>query len=98
MAKASIRKAEMADWREAIGRALQRAIYLRGWTLKEFAVAVGRDERQCARWMTGAERAQFDAIFAVDSMRGPFVIALAEQASDIEVITEVRIRSSRKAG
>jgi transcriptional regulator with XRE-family HTH domain len=105
MAKAGIRKAEEADrdlrkaendgWKERVGKAIERTRTLATLTLKEFAAQVGRDERQVARWIDGTERPQIDAIFAVDHLRGPLVIALAELAHDIEVITEIRIR--RKA-
>jgi ribosome-binding protein aMBF1 (putative translation factor) len=96
MAKADLRKAE--NWREQIGRAIERARLLRGWSLKELADAVGRDERQLARWITGAERAQLDAIFAVESFRTAFVIALAEIAGDqIEVTTQIIVKKARTA-
>lgn len=90
MAKADLRKAEM--WRERIGQAVERARLLRGWSLKELADHVGRDERQIARWIAGTERPQWDALFAVESLRGPFVIALAEVAGDIEVTTHITLR------
>ena len=87
MAKADLPKPEIDTWRERIGRAIQRALSLRGWSLKEFAAAVGRDERQVGRWINGQERAQFDAIFAVDTLRAPVLQALAELA-------RVRVRTT----
>lgn len=95
MAKASLRKADVADWREQIGRAIGRARILSGLSLKEFADAIGRDERQVARWIGGGERPQFDAIFAVVQLRGCLVIALAQLAdADITVDTIITIRRS----
>jgi ribosome-binding protein aMBF1 (putative translation factor) len=92
MAKADLRKAEVADLREQIGRGIERARLLSGMSLKEFADAIGRDERQIARWITGAERPQFDAIFAVKELRGPLVIALAELSGTVDVQTTLVIR------
>jgi DNA-binding transcriptional regulator YiaG len=97
MAKADLRKAEVDDWRAAIGRAIERTRTLSQMSLKEFADAVQRDERQVARWITGAERPQFDAIFGVEGLRAPLVIALAEMSQDVEVITEIRVRNRRTA-
>src|SRR4029077_252856 len=95
MAKADVRKAERREWREEVGAAIERAVGLCGWSLKEFAAAGGRDERQCARWLTGQERPQFDVLFAVDALRVSLVQALAELAGhDIEIETTIRIRRS----
>jgi ribosome-binding protein aMBF1 (putative translation factor) len=93
MAKADLRKAEMQqDWREQVGSAIERARVLSGLSLKEFAGAIGRDERQIAKWIGGIERPQFDAIFAVKELRGPLVIALAELSQTVEVQTTLTIR------
>jgi hypothetical protein len=93
MAKVDLRKAEVDAHRQLIGRALDRARQLRGWNLDEFADAVARDPRQVARWFAGTERAQFDAIFAVVSLRQPVIVAFAEIAGEgVEVETVVRVR------
>ncbi len=90
-AKASLRKAEPEGWRQAIGRAIERAMFLQGWSLKEFAAAVGRDERQCARWITGFERPQFDTLFAVEALRQPLVQAMAELVgAEVGVVITLR--------
>jgi transcriptional regulator with XRE-family HTH domain len=80
MAKAHLRKAEVesGDWRGEVGKAIERVKNMTGLSLKEFADAVGREDRQVARWIAGTERPQFDAIFAVEHFRQPLVIALAE--------------------
>lgn len=89
-ANANLRKAD--DWRAPIGQALRRAVALVGWSLKEFAAAVERDPRQCARWLAGTERPQLDAVFAVEALRQPLVIALSEIAGQgVEIETVVRI-------
>lgn len=92
MAKADLRKAETQVWAQAVGHAVQRAVSICGWSLKEFAAAIGREERQCARWITGEERAQLDTMFAVEALRQPLVQALAELA-DAEVVVTVRLRA-----
>lgn len=93
MVKAHLRKAETSEWRARMGTVIARVMHLRGWTLKEFAAAVERDERQCGRWMNGLERPQFDAVMAVESLQQLVVLALAEIAgSGVELETTVRIR------
>jgi ribosome-binding protein aMBF1 (putative translation factor) len=94
MAKADLPKAEIVDWRGQIGTAIERARILSGLSLKEYADKIGRDVRQVGRWITGDERAQLDAIFAVRELRGPLVIALAELSQTVEVETTIRIRRS----
>jgi len=90
MAKADLKKVE-PSWRTQIGRAIQRCFALAGLTQKEAAAKVDRDQAQVARWCSGAERAQFDALFAVEELRGPLVVALAELAG-VEVDTVIRVR------
>lgn len=90
-AKASLRKADVDVWKPQIGRALQRAIALCGWSLKEFAGAVDRDPRQCARWLDGSERVQLDAVFGVEALRQPFCQALSELAgAEVRVVITIR--------
>jgi len=94
MAKASSRNMN-PDYQAAIGTSIARARLLVGWSKKELAAAVDRDEAQISRWEAGKERPQFDALWAVAVFRAPFVIALAELAKDgIEISTEIRIRRS----
>ena len=97
MAKANLRKtaitAKTTAGRLAIGRAIQRAMTLCGWSLKEFAAAVGRDPRQCARWMDGTERPQLDIVFAVPALHQPVIQAFAELAgAGVEVTTQITLR------
>lgn len=89
MAKADLRKAETND----AGKAIERAQQLRGWSLKEFAHAANRGERQLARWIDGTEHPQLDTLFAIVSFRQPLIVALAEQAGlgvDVETIVTIR--------
>lgn len=90
MVKAALPKSENAL---DAGRAIQRARELRGWSLKEFAAAAQRGERQLARWMDGTEHPQLDTLFAIESFRIPLIVALAEVAgAGVDVETLVRIR------
>lgn len=92
MARAHLRKAETPDFQAQIGASVRRARQSLGWSLKEFAGAVGRDERQVGRWEDGKERAQFDVLWSVAALRGPLVIALAALSTDIEIHTTIQIR------
>lgn len=92
MAKADIQKIENGQYRLMIGHCLDRARCLVGWSKKELAAEVGRDEAQVCRWIDGKERPQLDALIAVKALRGPLVIALAEITTDIDVVTEIRVR------
>lgn len=95
MAKADLRKTEVDPWRQHIGRAVERARLLRGWSLKELADAVGRNERQVARWINGQERLQLDALFAPKCFRQSLVVALAEMAGEgIEIATHITVRKT----
>jgi|ERR1051326_3975274 hypothetical protein len=94
LAKADLRKAEKGDW-IALGQAVERTRTLCRLSLKEFADALGRDERQVARWIAGTEQAQVAVIFSVARFQSPFVIALAERAGEgIEIETTVRMKRS----
>lgn len=81
-------------WRARVGAAIARAFQLAGLSQKEAAAAVGHDQAQVARWLSGQERPQFDALFAVEALRAPLVIALAALAEDIDVTTTITIRRS----
>lgn len=98
MAKADLRKAERDPWREEIGQAIERVKERSGLSLKEFAEAVQRDERQVGRWFDGTEHPQIAAIFAVALLRPLLIVVLAELAgADVDIETVVRIRRERSA-
>lgn len=92
MAKADLRIPDQEAWRGRIGDAIERTRTLARLSLKEFADRIGRDERQVARWIHGAERPQFDALFAVPGFRALLVQALAELADGVQVETHITIR------
>jgi len=97
MVKADLKNLEI-PWREMVGRALQRAFSLAGLTQKEGSNLLNRDQAQVARWIAGTERVQLDAVFAVESLRQPLVVALAELAGEgVEIETTVRIVRRRSA-
>lgn len=91
-AKADLKNLD--DWRARIGAAVARAFQFAGLSQKEAAAAVGHDQAQVARWISGAERPQMDALFAVEALRGPLVIAFAGLSEDIEITTTIAIRRS----
>lgn len=95
MLKADLRKADINAWGVEIGRAVTRVRLLAGLSLKEFAVAIDRDERQVARWESGKEHAQLAAIFCVAAFTSLMVLALAEIANGVEIETTLRIKELR---
>ena len=92
---ANIRKADVAsetDWRAEIGRCVGAVRERSGLSLKEFAAALHRDERQVSRWIDGAERAHLDALWAVEAFRLILLVVFAERAGHaVEVLTEIRV-------
>lgn len=77
-------------WAET-GACLDEARRVVGWTIEQLAQEVGRDARQVRRWLSGEEQTQIAAVFAVEPLRQPFVVALAKLAN-CEVVTEIRVR------
>lgn len=91
--KADLRKTENRRFWPETGACLDEARRVMGWSLDQLAGEVGRDARQVRRWIAGEEQTQIAAVFAVEALRQPFVIALARLAQ-CEVITEIRVRRS----
>lgn len=89
---ADVRKPESEDAMAEIGGCLDFARRAVGWSLKELAAALHRDERQVKRWMDGAETTNLAAVFAVTLLRAPFVIALARLAGECEEETTLRFK------
>lgn len=97
LAKADLRKAETDPWREQIGQAIERVKERSGLSLKEFADACHRNERQVSRWFDGTEHPQIAAIFAVEFLRPLLLVVLAELAGDaVEIETVVRVRRQQR--
>jgi hypothetical protein len=93
MAKADLNDVEVG-FKSLIGRAIQRAISLAGWTQKEAAGHLGRDTAQLARWISGAERPQFDVLFACAPLRWPLIQCLSQLDEQNEVVTTITRRSA----
>ena len=93
-AKAAIRKPDTGAYYASLGGCIEEVRRVSGLTLKEFSVAIGKDERQLSRQIAGSDRPQLEAIFAVERFRGPLVIALARLAADVDIVTEIRVRKS----
>lgn len=91
MAKAVLPKGENETFLAQIGGCLDYARRDVGWTVDQLAGALSRDSKQVGRWIRGEERTQVDAVFAVESLREPFVIALAKLAKmPVEEIVTIR--------
>ena len=92
MAKASLNKIEQAG-RQTLGRVVRLCFEIAGLSQKEAAARVNRDQAQVARWISGDERAQVDTLLAVDALRQPLLLALAELAGDgVAVETTITVR------
>lgn len=91
MAKANVNSPDI-DWQEQIGRAIQRAVALVGWSNKEAAAKVGVDDAEFGKWLSGARRPQFDRLFAVEALRWPLILCLATMDDENEVETTIKRR------
>ena len=94
MAKAEFNKVEHRDFRAEIGRAVQQALSIAGWSQKEAAGELGVDTAQVARWIAGTERPQMDRLFAIEALRWPLIQALARLDEQNEIYTEIRRRTA----
>jgi hypothetical protein len=92
MAKADLRKTEMEAFYARLGGCMDEVRNVFGLTLKEYAVALGKNESQLRRQIEGQERPQIECVFAVEKFQGPMVIALARLASGVEVDTVIHVR------
>ena len=60
------------------------------------AVALGHSEgAQVNRWIRGTERLQFDALMAVDWLRRPLLLALAELDGGVVIRTHITLEEWR---
>lgn len=97
MAKADLRKAEIADLRAELGRALERAYKGLGWDLNQVTARLPLEDgkprcpRQVARWVSGAERLQLDVLFACPELRVPLVVQWARLVARVTVRTLIDI-------
>lgn len=94
VAAAGIRKADTERYYASLGACMEEVRCVFGLSLKEFADALQKDERQLKRQIDGGDRPQLEAVFAVERFRAPLVIALAKLAADVDVVTTITVRRS----
>lgn len=74
------------DLRREFGAVLSRAFALADWTLKDVAFRLGyADQSAVSRWVSGVEAAPIAKLWGLSDLRGPLVMAMSEQASDVRV-------------
>lgn len=93
-AKADLRKTGDEQFYARIGQCIDEVRNVFGLSVKEFAVALGKNESQIRRQIDGTERPQIEAVFAVEKFQGPMVIALARLANGVDVDTVIHVRRS----
>jgi hypothetical protein len=107
MAHANLRIPETDDSWADIGDCLDFARRSVGWTIDELAGYLPppkgsekRDAGQVQRWIQGKEQTQIAVVFAVEPLRGPFVIALAKLAAkdDSGVVIRTTVELRQKVG
>ncbi|HYM24967.1 MAG TPA: hypothetical protein VEU08_17240 [Vicinamibacterales bacterium] len=84
-----------AEWRQQIGRLIERALELAHLTKQDISFAMGYppgDQSAISRWIAAVERPQFDKLFAVDRFYDAWVIASAEANPRVQVETVVRVQ------
>lgn len=91
MAKVDLKSVENRDFRAEIGRAIERAASLAGMSKKEVAALVGCEPAQLSRWIAGTETPQFARLFAIEALREPLCVALA-QMSGAEIHMDIKFR------
>jgi hypothetical protein len=87
------RKRLAEDFKQLIGRAIERGIVLAGMTKQEVSYAMGYpDASALSRWIAGTETPQFARLFIVEALQAPLCVALSEIAKDAVVTTHISIR------
>lgn len=94
MAKADLNRVETRDYRADVGRAIQRAVLLAGMSQKEVAADIGCDVAQLSRWIAGTETPQFARLFALEKLREPLCVTLAQMSG---AVVRVRIEFPQSA-
>lgn len=86
----------LAEWRERIGQAIERALVLARISKQDASHRMGYpagDQSAISRWIAGTERPQFDKLFTIAALRKWIPIALAELDEDAEMTVTVRRRA-----
>lgn len=91
--------AEATEWKEMLGKAVERAIVLAQMTKQEVSYEMGYpDQSAVSRWIAGTEPTQWHKLMAVAKLRRWIPIALAELAKEeVEVNVTVTVRGRRLA-
>jgi len=83
----AVRNADSAQLFAQLGACIEDVRCDAKLTLDEFAHALGKDDRQVARWIKGEDRPQLETVFAVERFRAPLLVALAGLAPEIRIVT-----------
>ena len=99
MAKADVREPDM-DWLVVIGRAIQRAVAIVGWSNKEAAAKAGVDDAEFGKWGNGSRHPHLDRRIALEAWRGPLIFCLAKELDDSGIVPTwgIEIRQKKKVG
>lgn len=89
LAKPDVQILDADEWLVRIGRAIERAIAVVGWTHKQAADRIGVDAAEFGKWLSGGRRPQFDKCFAVPELREPLVLELAALTDGLRVKTTI---------
>lgn len=90
-AKANVQIQDI-DWKQAVGRAIERAVMAWGKTKSEAAGAVGVDEAEFGKWLRGERRPHLDRLFAIDDLRPHLIVALARLDESFAIEWQIRRR------
>lgn len=91
MAKAVVRKPDTTDLAK-VAAACQRAV-LRVWETNQLAAAaLGIDDAQFGKWMSGSLRPHLDKLLAHPALHWPLVVELGKLDGTVEEVTELRRR------
>ena len=94
MAKASVREPD-TTLMELLGAAIQRAI-LEVWETNKLAAAdLQVDDAEFGKWMNGTRRPQFDKLFAVEALREPLIVAMADMIAGAKVTRRIDFADRR---
>lgn len=81
------------DWLVAIGAAIQAAVHDAKWSNKEAAGHVDVDDAEFGKWLNGTRRPHLDRLFAVQQLRAPLILALAQLGGEeVETTSVITIR------
>lgn len=84
-----------------LGSAIERALSIAGLTKKDvsYRMGYGTNQAPISRWIAGTEMPQLSKLWAIEELRGPLVVALAEAVDDsgVVVTTNIEVRTKRTA-